>query len=67
MKPTGETGAVSKPRVGFCWECGNRLWGRYHTEMEVEGHRRILHRTCAKNIQKGRREFNPYDGDMDAI
>lgn len=37
-----------KPRVKFCWECGNKLWGNHHTEAIIEGHPRILHETCYK-------------------
>lgn len=37
-----------KPRVRFCWECGNKLWGNYFTEQFVEGHDRIMHKQCWK-------------------
>jgi hypothetical protein len=38
-----------KPRVRFCWECGNKLRGNHFIEKEVEGHMRILHKSCAMN------------------
>ena len=55
-----------KPRVNFCWECGNKLWGNSFTEMHVEGHDRILHKQCAKFIKNGLRlESINYDGSSD--
>ena len=41
-----------KPRVGFCWECGRRLrsapgGGKHYVEIEVDGHKRIIHVECA--------------------
>lgn len=45
---------TKKPRVRFCWACGNKLWGNRHTEAFVYGHMRILHKTCAKAILKGK-------------
>jgi len=42
-----------KPRVRFCWECGNKLRGNYFTEQMFEGHPRILHKQCWKFLQIG--------------
>ena len=39
-----------KPRVNMCWECGNRLYGRQHVEAYVEGHTRILHKSCYQTL-----------------
>ncbi len=48
-----------KPRASFCWECGLKLWGNHFEEMTVEGHPRILHKQCAKDIKEGNRsEFS---------
>jgi len=40
-----------KPRIRFCWECGRKLWGNHYVEMEIDGHKRILHKTCGKLYQ----------------
>lgn len=40
-----------KPRVRFCWECGRKLMGNHHTEIEIDGHIRTLHKQCAKYIE----------------
>ena len=37
-----------KPRVKFCWHCSRKLWGRHHKILIIEGHKRILHESCAK-------------------
>ena len=37
-----------KPRVPFCWWCGRKLWGWCHREVEIDGHKRILHGICVK-------------------
>ena len=47
---------VGKPRVSFCWECGRKLWTHRYALMQVEGHERILHIQCAKDIKNGVRE-----------
>jgi hypothetical protein len=35
-----------KPRVRFCWECGKKLRGNHFIEVEIDGHKRILHKAC---------------------
>ncbi len=35
-----------KPRVKWCWWCGNKLRGNHHIEKMVCGHIRILHKEC---------------------
>jgi len=42
----------NKPRVRFCWECSRKLQGNHHVEMVIDGHPRILHKSCAKAYQK---------------
>ncbi len=43
-----------KPRAQFCWACGRQLYQRKaFTEMVVDGHPRILHKQCAKSLDKG--------------
>jgi len=37
-----------KPRVKFCWYCGRKLYGKTFIEKEMDGHMRILHKTCAE-------------------
>lgn len=44
--------APPKPRVGWCWFCGRRLWGRHHAVVVVDGHERIAHKDCAKRHEK---------------
>jgi hypothetical protein len=36
----------AKPRVRFCWECGRKLRGNHHVEVEIDGAKRILHKKC---------------------
>ena len=50
-----------KPRVRFCWECGRGLWGNRHVEEMVEGHKRILHKQCWKQIKTGHRDEEDYE------
>lgn len=39
------------PRAQFCWECGRQLYQRkIHVEVVIDGHPRILHKQCAKDI-----------------
>jgi hypothetical protein len=46
-----------KPRVRFCWHCGKRLWGNHYEERKIEGHKKILHKKCWKEIlEKGEYE-----------
>ena len=42
-----------KPRVRFCWHCGNKLRGNHFTEIEFDGHSRILHKACAVELKAG--------------
>ena len=44
---------MEEPRIRFCWACMEKLWGNHHEIMEIEGHKRILHKGCAKIIKKG--------------
>jgi len=44
---------ADKPRVRFCWQCGYKLQGNHFKEIEVDGHMRICHKTCAKDIEDG--------------
>ena len=44
---------MEKPRVGFCWACLEKLWGNHYEEMEIDGHKRILHKKCAAVIKNG--------------
>ena len=50
----------NKPRVGFCWLCGHRLWGKQHIVITliIDGHDRILHKSCAKRWAKELAEDN---------
>jgi hypothetical protein len=43
-----------KPRAQFCWHCGNQLYQRkIYVEVVIDGHPRILHKTCAKELENG--------------
>jgi hypothetical protein len=44
--------AKNKPRIRFCWHCGNKLWGNHHIEAIVDGHSRVLHKQCFKNLEE---------------
>jgi hypothetical protein len=44
-----------KPRVRFCWWCSRRLRANYHVEVEVDGHMRVMHKTCNKLRMKEER------------
>jgi len=37
-----------KPRVKFCWECGNKLLGNSHVLKRVDGEVRTLHLSCGE-------------------
>lgn len=50
-----------KPRVRFCWYCGNKLWGNHFVEAEVDGHKRILHKRCYKDMENDYWENAYYD------
>lgn len=52
-----------KPRVRFCWECGNKLVGNIHVEKVVEEHSRILHKMCWKLIKDGNRSLTISDNE----
>ena len=39
---------MSKPKVKFCWECGNKLWGNQHVLKRIDGEVRTLHITCGQ-------------------
>ena len=47
-----ETIEQKKPRVRFCWSCGRKLRGNHFVEKEIDGHKRILHKTCAETFDK---------------
>ena len=49
---------MKKPRVRFCWACGRRLWGRHHVERIIDGHSRILHKSCSKRLLEGKEVFD---------
>jgi hypothetical protein len=38
---------MDKPRVRFCWNCGKKLYGNHFKEVEVDGYKKIVHKTCA--------------------
>lgn len=42
----------AKPRVSFCWLCGNKLWGRAYREVvfKGDGQTKIVHAACAKDV-----------------
>jgi hypothetical protein len=39
---------AENPRVRFCWLCSNKLRGNHCVEKVIDGHSRILHKSCAK-------------------
>lgn len=62
---TGSEGKSGKPRAKFCWECGLQLRQRkIFVEIEVEGHKRILHKQCAKKIKNGDRTEYTCKGEI---
>lgn len=52
-----------KPRIRFCWECSRQLWGNHFIELEVEGHKRIMHKSCGKKYQINRTSGNNTGGE----
>lgn len=42
-----------KPRVRFCWHCGNKLRGNHFVEVMVDELPRIVHKECAKEAVEG--------------
>lgn len=44
---------MAKPKVRFCWECGNKLWGNHHVTavLRADGHRRTLHKSCFESTK----------------
>lgn len=47
-----------KPRVNFCWGCGNKLRGKYYAEKVIMGQTKIMHKSCAEKIED---RSNHYD------
>ena len=43
---------VARPRYRFCWWCSRQLQANYHREIEVDGHKVIVHADCAKPAQE---------------
>lgn len=43
-----------KPRVRFCWDCGKKLYGNHHTVVIMNGYEYILHKSCAKELQRNK-------------
>ena len=41
-----------KPKYRFCWECSRKLWGNRHAVRVIDGHERILHKCCAKDLDE---------------
>lgn len=41
-----------KNSPGFCWLCGNKLWGKSSECLTVDNHLRTFHKTCAKEVKK---------------
>ena len=47
----------NKPRTKLCWICGNKFWGNKFTIVTTEeGHEHEVHKFCAKQFEKERRE-----------
>ncbi len=36
----------------FCWDCGQQLWGNVFSTLIVHGYPVVLHKDCAKEIQR---------------
>lgn len=48
---------LPKPRSTLCWSCGKKLYqSRIHVEKVVEGHPRILHKQCWKDLNNQEEE-----------
>lgn len=44
-----------KPRSTICWLCGKKLYqARIFVEVVIDQHPRILHKSCAKELEEGR-------------
>jgi len=44
---------MTKPRINFCWQCGQKLYHNYHEIIVVDGYEKIVHKTCAKKLKNG--------------
>ncbi len=42
-----------KPRYRFCWACSRKLHGNSYVLRVIDGYERILHGTCAADIEAG--------------
>jgi len=56
---------TEKPRVKFCWECGNKLYGNHFKELVAYGCLRTFHKECAKQfkLENPTDPNNPYPMD----
>lgn len=43
---------MKTPRVKFCFHCGRKLRGRHHVEKVYEGHSRVFHKACYKDLME---------------
>ena len=50
---------TDKPRVSWCWYCGNKLRGKHFATVTLsDGHERIVHKECA-DIENPIKEIRP--------
>jgi len=40
-----------KHKVKFCWHCGRKLQGNHFVEYVIDGHARILHKQCLRELK----------------
>jgi hypothetical protein len=55
---------MKKPRARFCWACGRQLWGRHHIERIIDGHHRILHKSCSQRLLEGKEVYDESARDI---
>jgi hypothetical protein len=56
-----------KPRVRFCWECGKKLYGNHFKEIEVDGYKKIVHKTCTDPDAECHDKFDDIIDNLDCI
>lgn len=61
IPPVVKLNAVFQRKVKFCWHCGRKLWGNHFKEVLYEGHKRICHKECAKELEKMKEEGQFYE------
>ena len=55
-----------KPRTRFCWLCSRQLYGRQFTEIQQDGHKHAVHKSCAKGPPPGYMSWSQFYAEHEA-